>query len=73
MVWIAPSEKDTANRTREKRLWEAADQFCANPGLKSQEYSWTPSCRRISKLPIQNLGRTRDLLLPCLLPGQVTF
>ena len=37
--WIAPSEKDTATATLEKRLWDAADQFRANSGLKSQEYS----------------------------------
>ena len=39
MQWIAASEKDTAAATLEKRLWEAADQFRANSGLKSQEYS----------------------------------
>jgi len=39
MRWIAPSEKDTAAGTLEKRLWEAADQFRANSGLKAQEYS----------------------------------
>lgn len=39
MYWIAPSEKDTCNGVLEKRLWEAADQFRANSGLKSQEYS----------------------------------
>src|SRR5438128_12414105 len=39
MHWIAASEKDTAAATLEKRLWEAADQFRANSGLKSQEYS----------------------------------
>jgi type I restriction enzyme M protein len=39
MQWIAPSEKDAANETLEKRLWAAADQFRANSGLKSQEYS----------------------------------
>jgi len=39
MQWIAPSEKDTANETLEKRLWDAADQFRANSGLKAQEYS----------------------------------
>src|SRR5437773_11945246 len=39
MIWIAPSEKDTTNGTLEKRLWDAADQFRANSGLKSQEYS----------------------------------
>ncbi len=39
MIWIAPSEKDTANGTLEKNLWAAADQFRANSGLKFQEYS----------------------------------
>ena len=39
MQWIAPSEKDTTAATLEKRLWDAADQFRANSGLKSQEYS----------------------------------
>ena len=39
MHWIAPSEKDTATASLEKRLWDAADQFRANSGLKAQEYS----------------------------------
>lgn len=39
MQWIAPSEKDAATDTLEKRLWAAADQFRANSGLKPQEYS----------------------------------
>jgi type I restriction enzyme M protein len=39
MLWIAPSEKDTATASLEKRLWDAADQFRANSGLKAQEYS----------------------------------
>ncbi len=39
MHWIAPSEKDSASTTLEKRLWDAADQFRANSGLKAQEYS----------------------------------
>jgi type I restriction enzyme M protein len=39
MIWIAPSEKDIATTTLEKRLWDAADQFRANSGLKPQEYS----------------------------------
>jgi len=39
MHWIAPSEKDTANGSLEKRLWDSADQFRANSGLKAQEYS----------------------------------
>jgi type I restriction enzyme M protein len=39
MHWVAPSEKNDSNGTLEKRLWESADQFRANSGLKSQEYS----------------------------------
>ena len=39
MLWIAPAEKDTAAATLEKRLWDSADQFRANSGLKAQEYS----------------------------------
>ncbi len=39
MQWIAPSEKDTATTSLEKSLWDAADQFRANSGLKAQEYS----------------------------------
>ena len=39
MLWIAPSEKDTASTSLEKRLWDAADQFRANSVLKAQEYS----------------------------------
>src|ERR1700694_473737 len=39
MQWIAPPEKDTANGTLEKRLWDAADQFRANSGLTAAQYS----------------------------------
>ena len=39
MQWIAPSEKSTDASALEKQLWDAADQFRANSGLKSQEYS----------------------------------
>ena len=39
MQWIAPSQKDNGNSTLEKRLWDAADQFRANSGLKAAEYS----------------------------------
>ncbi len=39
MLWIAPAEKDSASTSLEKRLWDAADQFRANSGLKAQEYS----------------------------------
>jgi len=39
MRWVAPTEKDDANHRLEKRLWEAADQFRANSGLKAGQYS----------------------------------
>jgi len=39
MQWIAPPEKDALTGTLEKRLWDTADQFRANSGLKAQEYS----------------------------------
>ncbi|MFH1023565.1 MAG: class I SAM-dependent DNA methyltransferase [Planctomycetota bacterium] len=39
MEWIAPSEKDIATDTLEKRLWAAADQMRANSGLTSAQYS----------------------------------
>jgi len=39
MHWIAPADKNTATATLEKRLWDAADQFRADSGLKPQEYS----------------------------------
>ena len=39
MRWIATPEKDIATITLEKRLWDTADQFRANSGLKAQEYS----------------------------------
>jgi len=83
MIWIAPSEKDNDNAALEKRLWDAADQFRANSGLKSQEYSapvlgliflrfaevrFAVQCAHNQ---IQNLRRTRDRLLPRLLSGQV--
>jgi type I restriction enzyme M protein len=39
MHWIAPSEKDAATDTLEKRLWAAADELRANSGLKAEQYS----------------------------------
>ena len=39
MEWIAQTEKDSAAAVLEKNLWDAADQFRANSGLKPQEYS----------------------------------
>jgi hypothetical protein len=86
MHWIAPSEKDTDNAALGKRLWDATNQFRANSGLKSQEYSApVPALRRSSrrrsrkrsdrtmKAAIQNLRQTRDLLLLRLLSGQVNL
>jgi type I restriction enzyme M protein len=32
-----PTEKDPASASLEKRLWDAADQFRANSGLKARE------------------------------------
>jgi len=39
MRWIAPSEKDAATVTLEKRLCDSADQLRANSGLTSAQYS----------------------------------
>src|ERR1700690_974488 len=39
MQWIAPSEKNAANHTLEKRLWDCAAQFRANSGLTAAQYS----------------------------------
>lgn len=39
MQWVEPSERDDDTHTLEKNLWDAADQFRANSGLKAQEYS----------------------------------
>jgi len=39
MQWIAPSEKNGAAETLEKRLWAAADQLRANSGLTAVQYS----------------------------------
>lgn len=39
MIWVAPSENETVAAALERRLCDAADQFRANSGLKSQEYS----------------------------------
>ena len=39
MQWIAPSAKDSATDTLEKRLWDAANQLRANSGLSPQQYS----------------------------------
>jgi hypothetical protein len=33
MLWVAPSEKDSASAALEKRLWHAAKLFRANSGM----------------------------------------
>jgi type I restriction enzyme M protein len=38
-TWIAASSKDAEVSLLEKNLWDVADQFRANSGLKAQEYS----------------------------------
>lgn len=39
MHWVAPSEKDLARESLEKRLWDAVDRFRTSAGLKGREYS----------------------------------
>lgn len=39
MQWVAPTEKNADSATLEKRLWDAADQFRANSGLRAADYS----------------------------------
>ena len=39
MHWIAPSERDIATDTLEKRLWNTTDQFRANSGLTAAQHS----------------------------------
>ncbi len=39
MEWIAPSEKNPATDTLEKRLWSSTDQFRANSSLSAAQYS----------------------------------
>ncbi len=43
MIWIAPSEKDTANAALEKRLWDAAEQAVPAPHF----------AKRISIVPVR--------------------
>ena len=86
---IAPTGRDTDNRALEKRLCAAAHQFCANSGLKSQEYpapvlgliflrfaSFATASLYGSEtfwLDLHNLRQTRDLLLPRLLSSDCTL
>jgi ATP/maltotriose-dependent transcriptional regulator MalT len=50
MLWIAPSEKDAATNTLQKRLRDAVDQFRANSGLKAGQYSQTVAHKSRTKI-----------------------
>jgi len=39
MQWIAPTEKNLATDTLERKLWDAANQLWAGAGLKQSDYS----------------------------------
>lgn len=39
MLWTAPTEKNLANDTLERKLWDAANQLWAGAGLKQSDYS----------------------------------
>jgi hypothetical protein len=40
MIWIAPSEKDTANGSLEKKLWDAADTATRVSASPECEATW---------------------------------
>ncbi|OFZ70438.1 MAG: hypothetical protein A2Z01_00130 [Betaproteobacteria bacterium RBG_16_58_11] len=70
MHWIAPSERDTATDTLEKRLWNAADQFRANSGLTAAQYS-APVLGLIFLLFAETrFAKCRTALLPSPLAGE---
>lgn len=89
MHWIAPSTKNALTEALENRFWGSADQLRANSGFKAQEYfapifgiiflRFAAQRTKLSeqiivlKCQIQNLRRTRGLLLLPLLSGQVEF
>ena len=66
MLWIAPSEKDTATATLEKRLWDAADPFRANSGLTAREYS----ARVLAKPPFNVNAVDKERLKNMVGPGR---
>ncbi len=64
MIWIAPSEKDTATTTLEKRLRDAAEQFRANSCRKSREYfvpGLDPKSKFADEIGANAALETRDL------------
>lgn len=62
MQWIAPTEKDAAFASLEKNLWDAADQFRANSGLKAQEYSGPILALIFLRFAEARFGAQRDKL-----------
>jgi len=74
MHWTAPSEKDAASTSLEKRLWDAPDQFQANSGLKDQEYSgpikglsflrFAAQRQKLEKADLERKGGKKDLKDP---------
>ena len=74
MHWIATSEKDAASTSLEKRIWDAADQFRANSGLKAQEYSgpilgliflrFAAQRQKLEKADLERMGGKKDLKDP---------
>jgi hypothetical protein len=60
MQWIAPSEKDVATDTLEKRLWAAADQLRSDSGLTSAQYS--PPVLGLIFLPFAEVRFARSVL-----------
>ena len=74
MHWIATSEKDAASTSLEKRIWNAADQFRANSGLKAQEYSgpilgliflrFAAQRQKLEKTELERMGGKKGLKDP---------
>lgn len=77
MHWIAPSEKDAGTDTLEKRLWDAADQLRANSASEQEILQKLIESRTVDVMVAVGsthcFRRTRDLLLPRLLSGQVNL
>ncbi len=67
MIWVALSEKDTDNAGLKKRFWDAAEQFRANSGLKSQEYS-SPV---LGLIFLRFAAQRAKLKAECDVPGQI--
>ena len=62
MHWIAPSEKATASTPLEKRVWNAADQFRADPSfnVNSMDTAMRVNARRHPETAPQDLPERQD-------------